>query len=118
MKKSIRVKGAAALKEGKTLKFPVAEGRFRGEAFLLRAGGELRAYRNRCPHAGMPLDFGDNEFYTDDGKLLVCRSHGALFDPKSGLCVDGPCAGETLERFSAVPRGNDVSVSALTEGKT
>jgi toluene monooxygenase system ferredoxin subunit len=46
------------------------------------AGGELKAYRGRCPHADMPL--GDAAF---DGKTLTCVHHKWGFDCTSGKCV-------------------------------
>ena len=46
----------------------------------------------------LPLDWGDEDFLTDDKKFILCKNHGALYDPKTGLCVAGPCAGESLEK--------------------
>jgi len=60
--------------------------------------GCVRAFVNRCPHARMPLDWGDGEFFDDQG-LLLCRMHGARFAPQSGACVSGPCAGKGLWRI-------------------
>ena len=62
----------------------------------MRTGGQLRAYVNRCPHAGHPLDLIPGRFLTADGTLILCASHGALFEKSTGLCVAGPCAGRTL----------------------
>jgi nitrite reductase/ring-hydroxylating ferredoxin subunit len=101
----LRVRGAARLAEGRAVKFAV--GRKGAEGFAVKCGGELRVFLNRCPHAGTPLDYGDGEFFTEDGKLLVCRTHGALFEPAGGLCVDGPCAGERLPAFRVVGESGD-----------
>lgn len=65
--------------------------------FVLRRGDRLYAYRNRCPHAGHRLDLRPHDFLTADGSLIVCRSHGALFEIETGYCVDGPCRGRALE---------------------
>ena len=46
------------------------------------AGGELKAYRGRCPHADMPLT--DASF---DGKTVTCPIHQWGFDGGSGKCV-------------------------------
>jgi len=46
------------------------------------AGGELKAYRGRCPHADMPLT--DASF---DGKIVTCPIHQWGFDGGSGKCV-------------------------------
>lgn len=46
------------------------------------SGGELKAYRGRCPHADMPLN--DAVF---DGQMVVCPHHQWGFDCASGKCV-------------------------------
>ncbi|HXH83948.1 MAG TPA: Rieske (2Fe-2S) protein [Candidatus Tectomicrobia bacterium] len=87
---------AADLPPGRTLKLRVA-GRGRPvDAFLVNHHGTVRAFVNRCPHRGTPLDLWPNEFYTEDGDALVCATHGARFDPLTGACVAGPCAGDAL----------------------
>lgn len=45
-------------------------------------GGELMAYRGRCPHADMPLTEA-----TFDGKVVTCPHHMWGFDCASGKCV-------------------------------
>jgi nitrite reductase/ring-hydroxylating ferredoxin subunit len=64
--------------------------------FVVRKGNEVFAYLNRCPHAGHPLNWQENDFLTPDRTLLMCRSHGAQFDLSTGLCVAGPCPGAYL----------------------
>jgi nitrite reductase/ring-hydroxylating ferredoxin subunit len=91
----------ADLPAGGSLKFPL---RWRGstvEAFVVNVGGQVHAYVNRCAHAGTPLDWWPNEFFTDDGRLLACATHGALFEPTSGQCAGGPCGGGSLFRLPA-----------------
>jgi nitrite reductase/ring-hydroxylating ferredoxin subunit len=56
----------------------------------------VHAYLNRCPHLGVPLNWDDDQFMDSDGRLLRCATHGALFEPNSGLCILGPCRGEHL----------------------
>lgn len=63
---------------------------------VVRRGPSLNAYVNRCPHAGHPLNLRPNEFLTPDRSLLLCHSHGALFEFATGLCVAGPCTGARL----------------------
>jgi nitrite reductase/ring-hydroxylating ferredoxin subunit len=82
----------------------------------VKAGRSVAAFLNRCPHAGAPLDFGDGEFFTEDGRYLQCRTHGALFDPRNGSCVAGPCAGESLERFPAERAPGGGVIVRLTPG--
>ncbi|MCY1271977.1 Rieske [2Fe-2S] domain protein [compost metagenome] len=64
---------------------------------VVRRHGQVHAYRNRCPHRDVPLNWNTDEFLDDSGSLLRCAQHGALFLIDSGECVAGPCEGETLE---------------------
>lgn len=79
-----------------------ARHQFAGEArpqhvfFVRTAAGNTRAYRNVCPHMRAILDAGKGNFFDESGTRLICRVHGALFDPETGLCVEGPCQGESL----------------------
>ncbi|MGZ0186711.1 MAG: Rieske (2Fe-2S) protein [Alphaproteobacteria bacterium] len=65
---------------------------------VLRWQGETIVYRNRCPHAGTPLDWIPDRFFDRGHDYLFCTTHGASFEPASGLCIDGPCVGDVLER--------------------
>jgi nitrite reductase/ring-hydroxylating ferredoxin subunit len=76
--------------------FRVGDGPWPLSGFVVRKGDRVRAYLNRCPHAGHPLNLRPDDFLTPDRSLIVCCSHGALFDMDSGYCIDGPCAGESL----------------------
>jgi nitrite reductase/ring-hydroxylating ferredoxin subunit len=64
--------------------------------FVVRCGKEVRGYVNRCPHAGHPLDLRPHRFLTPDRTLILCSSHGALFEKDGGRCIAGPCAGQAL----------------------
>jgi nitrite reductase/ring-hydroxylating ferredoxin subunit len=64
--------------------------------FVVRAGDAVRGYVNHCPHAGHPLNLRPHKFLTPDGALILCSSHGALFEKQTGYCVAGPCAGHSL----------------------
>jgi nitrite reductase/ring-hydroxylating ferredoxin subunit len=82
---------------GGSAKFRLHRGSHVVEGFVVHHEGEFYAYVNRCPHVGTPLDLWPNEFFTEDGRLLVCSTHGAVFTPSSGACVAGPCAGDRLQ---------------------
>lgn len=79
--------------------FAVGEGDWPMRGFLVRRGNDVHAYVNRCPHAGHPLNLRPDEFLTDDRGHIVCDSHGAMFDPESGMCVAGPCPGQALTKL-------------------
>src|SRR5690606_8894997 len=83
---------------------PPEEGRavrFRGmidgrevEAFAVRFQGELRAYVNRCTHRELALDLGEGAFFSESGRTLRCKAHGARCDPLTAaggerLCPEG-----------------------------
>lgn len=74
------------------------------EALLVRFEGEVHAYVNVCPHVGTPLDWMPNEFFDAEGRRLMCRTHGALFDPVNGDCLTGPCQGKALRSIPVEQR--------------
>ena len=100
---------------GMSAKFPIGWRGTAVEGFLINFEGRYHAYVNRCAHAGSPLDWWPNEFFTDDGRLLICATHGALFEPDSGRCAGGPCGGAALWPLVARLEGDRVIVSALPE---
>lgn len=66
-------------------------------AFVVRMGDEVTAYRNHCPHTGAPLNWMPDDFLSVEGDLIQCAIHGALFRPQDGLCLHGPCNGQSLK---------------------
>ena len=83
------------LPEGGSIRFRI---RVRGvpvEAFAIRFHGAARAWVNRCTHREVELDLGRNVFFHPDGSTLLCRAHGAMFDPVTGACVGGICSRST-----------------------
>jgi nitrite reductase/ring-hydroxylating ferredoxin subunit len=107
----------AEVPPGGSAKFPL---RWRGstiEGFVVNVAGRYHAYVNRCAHAGTPLDWWPNEFFTDDGRLLICATHGALYEPDTGRCAGGPCAGGSLYALPVRVDGDRVVVSAGDAGE-
>jgi nitrite reductase/ring-hydroxylating ferredoxin subunit len=99
--------------------FTIGGSDFPLRGFVVRVGDAVRGYVNRCPHAGHPLDLLPDRFLTADGALILCSSHGALFEKASGYCVAGPCAGRSLRpvqlevRSGFVLLADSVDVDAL-----
>ena len=92
---------SAALAEGgRGVRFdwPAAGGE--GKGFAVRHDDAVRAFINRCPHLGVELDWQPGEFFEETGLYLVCSTHGATFEPSTGLCVAGPCRGARLEAIA------------------
>lgn len=76
---------------------------FPRRAIVLRdRHGVVRAYVNLCMHLPVPLDAGSDDFLADDGVHLICGTHGALYRPEDGLCIEGPCEGESLLRLDVL----------------
>lgn len=78
------------------------------KGFAVRHGGRVRAFVNRCPHAGTELDWQPGEFFDLTGLYLACSTHGALFEPGNGLCVAGPCRGASLEPLETREQDGEV----------
>ncbi|MGK2913046.1 MAG: Rieske (2Fe-2S) protein [Porticoccaceae bacterium] len=64
--------------------------------FVVRKDGVPYIYRNRCPHARLPLNWAPDRFLDRSGCYVQCSVHGALFDIPTGRCIAGPCTGESL----------------------
>ena len=94
------------LAPGAVKKFWLICQKYRLDGFLINDQGSFHAYVNRCRHMPTPLDFVRDEFISEDGRFLRCYTHGALYEFATGLCVDGPCKGESLYRLPVrVDRG-------------
>jgi nitrite reductase (NADH) small subunit len=91
------------------------------EIGLFNAGGEVRAYRNACPHAGAPVCLGRvsgtsmpskvyEYIYGMEGCVLRCPWHGWEFDLRTGEHIvdpevrlkSVPVEAESLDRFPLV----------------
>ncbi len=89
----------------------VGEDDVRVSLILTRRGERIAAFRNRCPHAGYPLQRADGRIVVQEGRFLVCAAHGASYALDDGACAGGPCNGDGLERVAVELRdGQIVSV--------
>ena len=77
---------------------------------LLRSGEGVRAYRNRCAHVHIPLNYEPGVFHVLDGNVLMCAHHGAMYRIADGFCFDGPCEGASLSPVPVAVRGDTVVV--------
>ena len=100
---------AAELAEcGKGVRFTLASQGGEEKGFAIRHFDAVCGYVNRCPHMGTELDWQPGEFFDLAGLYLVCSTHGAIFEPKTGLCVAGPCRGASLEPLQVREQGGEV----------
>lgn len=102
---------SAELPEGSGIRFRARRNGREVEAFAIRFEGEVRAFVNACTHRAVELDLGRGEFFHPNGKLLLCRAHGAMFDPVTGACAGGMCARSTaLQSLHVVEEGGWIYV--------
>jgi nitrite reductase/ring-hydroxylating ferredoxin subunit len=95
------------LAHGQTKKFKLRRGKRDFEAMLVNYHF---AYVNRCRHVGINLDWVDNQFFTVDGRYLMCANHGAVFEPPTGECIWGPCVGASLQSLPLEVSGEKIYV--------
>ncbi len=103
-----KIGSLSELKQRKSLKFPIKQGKWESEGFLIWFEGKPYAYKNECQHLHVTLDMDDNDFFAIDGTLLCCKTHGALYQADTGYCVGGPCAGETLKKLKIEMKGDAI----------
>jgi nitrite reductase/ring-hydroxylating ferredoxin subunit len=93
--------------------FAIGEGDWPFMGFVVRQGEDVYAYQNYCMHVGHPLNWAPDSFLTKDRSAIICASHGALYDIKSGECFAGPCPGKSLRTVDVEVRGGVVYVTGL-----
>ena len=71
-------------------------------AFVIRSTEGVAGFFNQCAHMALELDWSPGEFFDNDGQYLVCPTHGALYDPKTGPCVSGAGLGRPLRALSII----------------
>lgn len=82
----------------------------RSAIVLVDREGTVRAYLNLCCHLPVPLDSGGGQVLAQDGFHLICHTHGALYRPTDGLCVEGPCEGASLSPLRIEHRDGEWAV--------
>lgn len=84
--------------------------------FIVLKDSQVFAYRNSCPHTGSPLDWVEHQFLDMDQQFIQCAVHDARFDVASGLCIAGPCSGDSLLKLEVIQKDLAVYVSAGSAG--
>lgn len=92
-----RLCALAQITDGDSAGFQVSDRGISHDLIVVRRGGTAFVYRNSCPHIGAPLDFAPGRFLSLDKMHILCSTHGAMFRIEDGLCVSGPCLGDSLE---------------------
>ena len=110
MATEIELPDAVTLKDGESLTFRFRRDGVEQDGFIVRHAGELHAYENRCRHLPLPLDYGDGRFLDPAGRQIVCATHGAVYEPSTGLCVAGPCRGARLKSLPLIEKNARIIV--------
>jgi nitrite reductase/ring-hydroxylating ferredoxin subunit len=82
---------AELTERGRAYVFDVLEYGRSVRAFALRIDGQVVAYLNRCVHVPAEMDWQPGEFLDAGREFILCSTHGAAYEPRSGRCVGGPC---------------------------
>jgi nitrite reductase/ring-hydroxylating ferredoxin subunit len=76
--------------------------------FVVNVGGRILGYVNSCPHVRLPLNWKEDSFFDISRSFLFCANHGAHFDAMTGLCIRGPCKGQSLRPFPVRVEGENI----------
>jgi len=83
--------------------------------FIVRSDADdYVGYVNACPHQGVWLNIGAGEFFTRDRVFIRCGRHGACFEIDTGLCIDGPCLGKSLEPIALAVIDGDICLCGVS----
>jgi len=93
---------------GFSFRIPVAKDDLDG--FIIRWQDNWYAYLNRCPHTGVSLNWSADQFFDLDERFIQCGMHGALFEPSSGLCIHGPCLGDSLRTLDCIEENGQLYI--------
>ncbi len=107
---------SALLDGGDGVRFVVHGHDVESAAFAIRFGGRAHAYLNRCRHVAMELDWNPGKFFDGDATLLICSTHGALYDAASGECRGGPCRGNGLIPVPVIERDGLILIEEFADG--
>lgn len=107
---------AALADSGKGVRFEVEYFGDPAPAFVVRSGGRVYGYLNRCAHVAMELDWREGEFFDSEGRDLICSTHGATYAAAGGACLGGPCGKAPLVRLEIEERGGKIYFLGIADG--
>ncbi len=100
--------GAELAERGRAKVFDVLHLGQPARGFVLRHGGRVVAYLNRCLHTPAEMDWNEGEFLDATGTTIVCSLHGAEYAPADGRCLGGPCGRGRLTALAVEEREDGV----------
>jgi nitrite reductase/ring-hydroxylating ferredoxin subunit len=84
---------------------------WRGEergALLVRFGGVVYGWLNRCVHMPRELDCESSRVFDDSGTMLRCSMHGITYRADTGECLSPICTGAALTPVRVEERDGQV----------
>lgn len=88
---------SSEIQEGSSLGFD-PEDNGQDSIFIVRVAGRVYGWLNACPHInGAPMAWRKDAYLNAKGTHITCHAHGALFELETGVCVQGPCLGKSLQ---------------------
>jgi len=78
------------------------------ELLVLTQQDQVYVYKNHCPHLGIPLNWQPDKFLSIDEAHIQCSTHGALFTFEEGVCIAGPCSGQSLISLPIEQRNDEI----------
>ncbi len=106
----VRVKDGAILSHGQSQVFDFPRKSGMKQGFVICFEKEFFAYLNECQHWPVPLDMGDADFFHPGLERITCKTHGAVYHPKTGYCEYGPCSRSQLTSYQVTQEGQDLLV--------
>ena len=79
-----------------------------GPIVIYRDADGVYGYRDSCPQLGIDLAWNPNSFMDAESRHIQCSTHGALFEPRTGECVFGPCIRQHLQPVEIELRDGEV----------
>jgi nitrite reductase/ring-hydroxylating ferredoxin subunit len=106
----------ALLDSGRGVRFEVEYFGASAPAFAVRQDGRVHGYLNRCSHVAMELDWQEGVFFDSAGRDLLCSTHGAVYETRSGRCLGGPCNRTPLVKLRLEEREGGVYFMGFADG--
>ncbi|WP_273432244.1 Rieske 2Fe-2S domain-containing protein [Chitinibacter tainanensis] len=106
---------AELVERGLAVRFSVTRAGRPRAALAIRYSGQVFGYLNECAHVPIELDFNPGDVFDLSREYLICSTHGAYYQPDSGVCVGGPCAGRRLQAIPLVEQDGAIWLSEENE---
>jgi len=78
---------------------------------VVRVGGTLYAFEDRCTHDDEPLDAAEIDADDDAGPVVICPRHGARFCLRDGTALTPP-AYEPIRVYAVRERAGRIEIDA------